>query len=153
MANGTTTLTGRAAAVLKALTDDGYASNSNIESPTSTNVKTTTLTYGPGREADAQEVAASLGLPSSALKQGTASGIHLLIGTDWPTGNTYPGGKASAAPVNTKVALNNAHAQSGDVTNSCVHVSTALTIPISPKYGITPAQSYARHPEVPDSAP
>ena len=153
VANGTTTLTGRAAAVLKALTDDGYASNSNIESPASTNVKTTTLTYGPGRDADAQEVANSLGLPSSALKQGTASGIHLLIGTDWPSGNTYPGGKSSAAPVNTKVALNNANVQTGNQTGSCAQVGTQDTVSLPGYGGMTPIRAYTLSPKVPDSAP
>ena len=153
VANGTTTLTGRAGELQKVLIADGYASNTDIESPPSTNIKTTTLTYGPGREADAQEVASSLGLPSSALKQGTTSGIHLLIGTDWPTGNTYPGGKASAPPADTKVALNNANVQTGDQTGSCAQVGTQDTVSLPGYGGMTPIRAYSLSPNVKDSAP
>ncbi|MFC1404827.1 MULTISPECIES: LCP family protein [Streptacidiphilus] len=153
VANGTTTLTGRASELQKVLIADGYASNTDIESPPSTNIKTTTLTYGPGRAADAQEVASSLGLPSSALKQGTASGIHLLIGTDWPTGNTYPGGKASAPPANTKVALSNANVQTGNQTGSCAQVGTQDTVSLPGYGGMTPIRAYALSPNVKDSAP
>ncbi|MFC1415081.1 LCP family protein [Streptacidiphilus cavernicola] len=152
VANGTT-VQGHAGAVLQSLISDGYASNSAIESPPSTDVRTTALSYGPGRQADAQEVAASLGLPSSALKQGSAAGIHLVIGADWTSGTVFPGGKASAAPLNTKVALSNAHVQTGNQTGSCAQVGTQYTVSLPGYGGMTPIRAYALSPKVPNSAP
>ncbi|WP_042410367.1 LCP family protein [Streptacidiphilus carbonis] len=152
VANGTTAQ-GHAGDVVKALISDGYASNSSTENPPSSHVKTTTLTYGPGRQADAQEVATSLGLPSSALKQGTSSGIHLLIGADWPSGNTFPGGKSSAPPANTKVALSNANVQTGNQTSTCAQVGTQDTVSLPGYGGMTPIRAYTLSPKVKDSAP
>ncbi len=152
VANGTTN-DNRATDVRQALISAGYASDSTVDSPPSTHIATTTLTYGPGRQADAQEVARSLGLPGSALKQGTAGGIHLLIGADWPSGTAFPGGKASAPPADTKVALTNANAQTGDKTDTCAPVGTYRTVKLPGHGAVTPTQAYSLSPDVPDSAP
>ncbi|WP_329135000.1 LCP family protein [Streptomyces sp. NBC_01476] len=146
--NGTSTI-GWAGTVLKKLTDAGFSPSStagNADAPTAT----TTLTYPAGQVAQAKAVATALGLPTSHVKQGTGDGIVLLLGADWTTGDTFPGGHP--APVDTKKALTGALAYNGGDKSTCVQVSTQRTI-ASPTGGITPEQSYARHPEIKDSAP
>ncbi|QMU74217.1 LCP family protein [Streptacidiphilus sp. P02-A3a] len=108
---------------------------------------TTVLTYGPGQAAQAQVTAKALGLPGSALKQGTSAGLSLVLGADWTSGTAFPHSKPVAPPVNTAAALANSHMQNGS-SNQCVAVSTSYTQP-----GATPAMEYAEHPNVPNSAP
>src|SRR5262249_50095241 len=93
--NGTT-VTGRAADVATALTDQGFGSATvTHRTPSSA---TTTLTYGTGQKAEAQTVVKALDLSSSHLKQGTGMGLTLVIGADWPSGTSFPGGSSSPAP-------------------------------------------------------
>ena len=54
----------------------------------------TSLTYGPGQRQQARAVAAALGLPARALHRAGTS-LTLVIGSDWPSGTTYPGSSAS----------------------------------------------------------
>jgi LCP family protein required for cell wall assembly len=141
--NGTGTQ-GRASTILSTLTDGGFSSSStagNAPAPAAT----TTLTYPSGDAAQAKAVASTLGLPSSHVKQGTGSGIVLLVGSDWPSGTVFPGGHAAA---DTQKALNGALSSNGG-KSGCVHVSTQDTI----TGGGTPEQAYANHPEVKNSAP
>ncbi len=147
--NGTG-LPGRAAAVLAALTGAGFSpasTSGNAPAPATT----TTLTYPAGHADRAHAVAAALGLPAASLRQGTAPALVLTLGADWPTGTVYPGGHPTTPPADPRRALNGAMEHNG-ATNGCVPVSTALTIP-TPTGGITPHQSYATHPDIPDSAP
>jgi LCP family protein required for cell wall assembly len=148
--NGTG-LSGRAGTIEQALISQGYSSGSTaLDAPE--NTAHTTLTYPASKAGEAKQVAGSLGLPSSALKQGTDSTLTLVIGTDWSTGSSYPGGKASPAAANTQVALNGAHDQTGNQTNSCAPVSTQYTVSLN-GVGMTPTQAYAESPGVANSAP
>ncbi|WP_436850240.1 LytR C-terminal domain-containing protein, partial [Streptomyces monashensis] len=56
---------------------------------------TTTLTYGTGQKPEAQAVASALGLPTSHLKQGSGTGLTLVIGSDWPSGTSFPADNGS----------------------------------------------------------
>jgi LCP family protein required for cell wall assembly len=147
--NGTG-ISGRAGAIEAALINQGYSNNSSAgDAPAAAK---TSLSYPAAQAAEAKEVAASLGLPSSALQQGSGSQITLIIGSDWTSGTSFPGGKASPAAADTKVALTGAHDQTGNQTGSCAPVSTQYTVALN-GIGMTPTQAYAQSPNVPNSAP
>jgi LCP family protein required for cell wall assembly len=146
--NGTS-VTGRASAVATALTDQGFSSGTttaNAPSPATTS----TLTYGTGQKAEAETVAKALGLSSSHLKQGTGSGLTLVIGSDWPSGTTFPGGKSAPAPADTKAAVGGAHASTADQARTCAKVSPYRTVNLN-GVPMTPAQAYAAARGKPDS--
>ncbi|MCL2553302.1 MAG: LCP family protein [Actinomycetia bacterium] len=138
--NGTG-ITGRAAAVATALVGNGFnpaTSAGNAPSPAAT----TTLTYGPGQKAEAQTAARALRLPATHLRPGTVQGLILLIGTDWSSGTTFPGGTGSPAPADTRAALSNTHAQTADESGTCAEVSRYRTVQIN-GVPMTPTQAYA----------
>lgn len=138
--NGTA-ITGRASDVATALTQQGFSSattTANAPSPAAT----TTLTYGTGQKAAAQTAAKALGLPASHLQQGTGTGLTLVIGGDWTSGSSYPGGSSSPAPADTKAAVSNAHAQTADEAKTCAKVSPYKTVSLN-GVPMTPAQAYA----------
>ncbi|MGW1811345.1 LCP family protein [Streptomyces sp. NPDC002078] len=146
--NGTS-VTGRASAVATALTDQGFSSGTttaNAPSPATTS----TLTYGTGQKAEAETVAKALGLSSLHLKQGTGSGLTLVIGSDWPSGTTFPGGKSAPAPADTKAAVGGAHASTADQARTCAKVSPYRTVNLN-GVPMTPAQAYAAARGKPDS--
>ncbi|MGW5460455.1 LCP family protein [Streptomyces sp. NPDC003996] len=146
--NGTS-VTGRASAIATALTDQGFSSGTttaNAPSPATT----TTLTYGTDQKAQANTVAKALGLPSSHLKQGTGSGLTLVIGSDWPSGTGFPGGTSSPAPADTQAAVGGAHASTADQAKTCAKVSPYRTVSLN-GVAMTPAQAYAAAPGKPDS--
>ncbi|MHA6761073.1 LCP family protein [Streptacidiphilus sp. PAMC 29251] len=150
--NGSST-NGRATTLHDALVKQGYSSNSTIGNAPSNSVKTTSLEYGAGRLDNAKQVAASLGLPASALKQVSGSRITLVIGADWPTGTAFPGGTVKAPAANTKVALDNASAKTGNQVNKCAQVGTQNTVSLPGYGGMTPIRAYSLSPKVKDSAP
>ncbi|MFF4054934.1 LCP family protein [Streptomyces sp. NPDC001668] len=138
--NGTR-ITGRASDVANALTGQGFSSattTANAPSPATT----TTLTYGTGRKAQAQTAAKALGLPTSHLVEGAGSGLTLVIGSDWTSGTTFPGGSSSPAPADTKAAVSNAHAQTADEAKTCAKVSPYKTVSLN-GVPMTPEQAYA----------
>ncbi|WP_405748037.1 LCP family protein [Streptomyces canus] len=146
--NGTE-ITGRASAIANALTDQGFSSattTANAPSPATT----TTLTYGTGRKAAAQTAAKALGLSTSHLEEGTGTGLTLVIGSDWTSGTTYPGGSSSPAPADTKAAVSNAHAQTADEAKKCAKVSPYKTVALN-GVAMTPEQAYAASPHKKDS--
>ncbi|MGC0405679.1 LCP family protein required for cell wall assembly [Streptomyces sp. SAI-126] len=137
--NGTE-ITGRASDVANALTGQGFSSattTANAPSPATT----TTLTYGTGHKAEAQTAAKALGLPTSHLREGTGGGLTLVIGSDWTSGTTFPGGSSSAAPADTKAAVSNAHAQTADEAKTCAKVSPYKTVSLN-GVPMTPEQAY-----------
>ncbi|MGW1290420.1 LCP family protein, partial [Streptomyces sp. NPDC002586] len=104
--NGTA-VNGRASDIASALTDQGFSSattTANAPSPATT----TTLTYGADQKDEAQTVAKALGLSSGHLKQGTGRGLTLVIGGDWPSGTSFPGGSSAPAPADTHAAVSTA---------------------------------------------
>ncbi|KUM93148.1 transcriptional regulator [Streptomyces cellostaticus] len=146
--NGTA-VTGRASAVATALTDKGFSSDTTTANAPSS-ATTTTLTYGTGRQAEAKTAAKALGLSASHLKQGTGTGLTLVIGSDWPSGASYPGGTSKPAPADTKAAVSNAHAQTADQAKTCAKVSPYKTVSLN-GVSMTPAQAYAAARKEPDS--
>ncbi|GAA2490168.1 LCP family protein [Streptomyces longisporus] len=146
--NGTT-ITGRASTIARALTDQGFSSGTTTaNAPSAAN--TTTLTYGTGLQTEAQTAAKALGLSSSHLRQGTGTGLTLVIGSDWPSGDSYPGGTSSPAPADTQAAVSNAHASTADQAKTCAKVSPYKTVQIN-GVPMTPAQAYAAARAEPDS--
>ncbi|MFG2881147.1 LCP family protein [Streptomyces sp. NPDC048297] len=147
--NGTA-ITGRASAVATALTDKGFSpatTTANAPEPATT----TTLTYGTGDKGAAQTAAKALALSASHLKQGTGTGLTLVIGGDWPAGTTFQGGdSASSAPADTQAAVSNAHAQTADQAKTCAKVSPYKTVEVG-GVPMTPAQAYAAARSRPDS--
>ncbi|AYN43416.1 LytR family transcriptional regulator [Streptomyces dangxiongensis] len=144
--NGTR-VTGRASAVADALAGQGFGSGTttgNAPSPATT----TTLAYGTGRKAAAQTVAKALGLPASHLRQGTGSGLTLVVGGDWTSGDDYPGG--SSAPTDTGTAVSHAHASTADQAKTCAKVSPYKTVTLH-GVSMTPSQAYAAARNKPDS--
>ncbi|MCX4751362.1 LCP family protein [Kitasatospora sp. NBC_01287] len=151
---------GRAGDLAEALKTAGYSSLTSATNAT-VSAAVSEVTYTAGREADAQEVAASVGLPSSAVRPGDGPGITLVIGKDWTAGSTFAaapagaGGAASPtapAPVNTQAALTNSEAQTADDSSKCAQVSTQDTVTIN-NIGMNPTKAYEKSPGVPDSAP
>ncbi|MFI7296705.1 LCP family protein [Streptomyces sp. NPDC050121] len=138
--NGTG-ITGRASTVATALTDAGFGSGTTTANAPSA-ATTTTLTYGADQNAEAQTAAKALGLPSSHLRQGSGTGLTLVVGSDWPSGTTYPGGASSPAPADTKAAVSGAHAQTADQAKTCAKVSPYKTVSLN-GVPMTPTQAYA----------
>jgi LCP family protein required for cell wall assembly len=146
--NGTA-ITGRASEIANALTGQGFSpatTTANAPSPAAT----TTLTYGTGQKAEAQAAAKALGLPTSHLDEGTGTGLTLVIGGDWTSGTTFPGGTSSRAPADTKAAVSNAHAQTADQAKKCAEVSPYKTVSLN-GVPMTPAQAYAEATDKKDS--
>ncbi|ALV54190.1 transcriptional regulator [Streptomyces sp. 4F] len=145
--NGTG-ITGRAATIATALTDQGFSSSTttaNAPSPATT----TTLTYGTDQKAEAQTVARALGLPSSHLRHGSSTGLTLVIGSDWTSGASFSGAASPPAAADTKAALSNAHASTAGSKN-CAKVSPYKTVSLD-GVPMTPSQAYASAPGKPDS--
>ncbi|MEU5592950.1 LCP family protein [Streptomyces sp. NPDC020298] len=146
--NGTT-ITGRASAVAGELTDQGFSSGTTTANAPSQSA-TTTLTYGTGQEAEAKTVAKALGLSSSHLKEGSGTGLTLVIGGDWPSGASFPGGTSTPAPADAKAAVGGAHAQTADKAKTCAKVSPYKTVELN-GVPMTPSQAYAAAKGKPDS--
>lgn len=142
---------GRASIIASALIAKGFSSGTTYGNAPAQSA-TTTLTYGPGQKAQATTVANALGLPASHLTQGTATGLTLVVGTDWPSGGTYPGGTSAAAPANPHAAVSDANAQTADQSKTCAKVSPYQTVELN-GVPMTPAQAYAEATNKPDSAP
>ncbi|OIJ69726.1 transcriptional regulator [Streptomyces mangrovisoli] len=136
--NGTT-VTGRAGEIATALTDKGFSSDTTTGNAASA-ATTTTLTYGSGQKAEATTAAKALGLPTKHVKAGSGSGLTLVIGSDWESGTTYPGGSSSSS-ADTQAAVSNAHAQTADEAKTCAKVSPYKTVSLN-GVAMTPAQAY-----------
>ncbi|OIV35933.1 transcriptional regulator [Mangrovactinospora gilvigrisea] len=159
------TARGRASTVQQALTAQGFAAGGTANA---TQTASTTLWYGPGEKAEAQAAADALGLPSSHLKQGSSAGLVLVVGTDWPTGTSYPGGTGSGSGSDSgsgsgssggksggssSDATDGAHAQTaGGKSSGCAPVSRFKTVSLN-GVPMTPTQAYAEAKDKPDSAP
>ncbi|WP_422960903.1 LCP family protein [Streptomyces spinosirectus] len=148
--NGTTT-GGRASTIAQALIAKGFSPNTTTGNAPAQSARTT-ITYGPGEQAQARTTAAALGLPASHLTQGSASGVVLVIGSDWPSGTSYGGAGDSGGSSDgtggsgnssdTHAAVADAHAQTADKAKSCAQVSPYKTVQIN-GVPMTPAQAYA----------
>jgi LCP family protein required for cell wall assembly len=116
-------VSGRAGAVAQRLNALGYTQATADNTPKSQSG--TTLTYPSDAEkANAQAVAKSLGLPSSAVKKSSSvPGITLVIGADWTSGTTYP--KSSKS--DTKAVLDQSAAVNAADTSQCMKVNPYYT--------------------------
>jgi LCP family protein required for cell wall assembly len=80
-------LAGRAHDVAAALAAAGFTQS--VGDVNTAYTAATSLTYGRGERAQARAVAQALRLPATALHR-SGSSLTLVIGTDWPTGTTFP---------------------------------------------------------------
>ncbi|WP_328664126.1 LCP family protein [Streptomyces sp. NBC_00328] len=144
--NGTG-ITGRASVVAAALTEKGFSPRTTTANAPAS-ATTTTLTYGTGQKGEALTAAKALGLSASHLKQGTGPGLVLVVGSDWPSGSTYPGG-SSSAPADSRTAVADAHASTAEA-KKCADVSPYKTVSLN-GVPMTPAQAYAAARNKPDS--
>ncbi len=152
--------TGRAGELATALKAAGYNPATAATNATANSAKSL-VEYAPGKQAEATEVAASVGLPASAVQPGTGTGVTLVIGADWTSGTTFTPGTGGAgagaattapAPVDTHAALSDTNAATADDNSKCAQVSTARTL-THEWSSMTPSQAYAKATNVPDSAP
>ncbi|MFF4702442.1 LCP family protein [Streptomyces sp. NPDC001288] len=141
--NGTD-ITGRASAIASSLISQGFSSGTTTANAPSS-ASTTTVSYGSGDKAEAQTVAKALDVPSSHVKQGSGTGVTLVIGSDWTTGTSYP-----AKSGDTKAAVSNANASTADDSKTCAKVSPYKTVNLN-GVPMTPAQAYAAAKGKPDS--
>ncbi|HEY6795483.1 MAG TPA: LCP family protein [Kineosporiaceae bacterium] len=130
---------GRAAGIAAALIADGFSPRTRAATG-SRHAATTSLVYGPDQRGQAQAVAAALDLPVTRLRQGTASGLVLTIGVDWPGGTRYPGGPAPSPDA--AGALAGSHAQTANQSGACAPVSHGRTVEVDHMI-MTPARAYA----------
>ncbi|HEV2638748.1 MAG TPA: LCP family protein [Actinocrinis sp.] len=129
-ASGTT---GRAATITQEVFGDGFVYVGGTDATWT--VATTTLEYEPSEAAAAHELAADLGLPTSALQAtSTTSQMTLTIGTDWQIGTAYPVIQPTPTPTGTGTATGPA-SSSADGTPS----SSPTTA------GSLPADSFAQN--------
>ncbi|MEU2778656.1 LCP family protein [Streptomyces sp. NPDC007162] len=141
--NGTT-ITGRASAIATYLISQGFSTRTTTANAPSS-ATTTSVTYGSGDKGEAATVAKALGVPGSHVKQGTGTGVVLVIGSDWTSGTSFP-----ATSGDTKAAVSNANASTADDSKTCAKVSQYKTVSLN-GVPMTPAQAYAAARSKPDS--
>ncbi|MFJ8442315.1 LCP family protein [Kitasatospora griseola] len=142
---------GRAGVLAEALRTAGFSKNTGTGKDMPT--EQSTVRYPAGKEADAQQVAAALGLPASAVQAGTGSSIELLIGADWKQGTSFPAAQGGpAAPVDPSAALKGADAVTADDESSCTQVSHENTVSLPGYGGMTPIKAFERSKDIPVSA-
>ncbi|WP_127355066.1 LCP family protein [Actinacidiphila soli] len=122
----TAAVSGRATTVVNKLTGLGYT-KAAVDSTTASSAGTT-ITYpsaeGNQGKANAEAVAKSLSLPTSAVKKSTkVTQLTLVIGSDWTTGSTYP--KSSKS--DTKAVLDQSAALNASNTSACMSVYAPYT--------------------------
>ncbi|MGW2815372.1 LCP family protein [Streptomyces sp. NPDC001415] len=82
---------GRATEVVTALKAKGFKkADTGSGGPASTSEVDYPKAAGAQGKADAESVAAALGLPASAVKATDVKGLTLVVGGDWRTGDSYP---------------------------------------------------------------
>ncbi|MFF0389875.1 LCP family protein [Kitasatospora sp. NPDC004615] len=142
----------RATELAQALQAAGFSKDT--AAGTNLSAEQSTVRYPAGKEGDAKQVAAALGMPESAVQAGSGSSIELVIGTDWKSGTTYPGGQGgSSAPVDPAAALKGAEASTADNEDTCVKVSHDYTAYLPGLGGMTPIKAFDKSPDIPLSAP
>ncbi|MFI6083652.1 LCP family protein [Streptomyces sp. NPDC051217] len=113
----------RATAVAGLLVGKGYTKAVSDATPDPTE-RTQVLFPSADLEGDAQAVAKSLGIPVSSAKKSTdVSGVTVVVGADWRSGDTYP---KSAAPDETKTP-DTARALNGADESECMEIQPGFT--------------------------
>ncbi|MFE9374587.1 LCP family protein [Streptomyces sp. NPDC006711] len=89
--DGRVTAKGRATEVVSALKDKGFTKAATGTSrPAATSEVDYPKAAGAQGKADAESVAAALGLPAGAVRTSDVKGLTLVVGGDWRTGASYP---------------------------------------------------------------
>ncbi|MEU1401720.1 LCP family protein [Streptomyces sp. NPDC005728] len=84
--------------------------------------KTQLLFPSADLEGDAQAVAEALGIPLSQVRRSTdVSGVTLIVGADWRTGDTYPKSKSPTKAPDTAAVL------PGNKEDACMEVQKGFT--------------------------
>ncbi|WP_330175515.1 LCP family protein [Streptomyces sp. NBC_01498] len=113
----------RATAVAGLLTAKGYTKAVSDATPDATE-RTEVLFPSADLEGDAQAVAKSLGIPVASVKKSAdVTGVTLIVGADWRTGDTYP---KSAAKDSDKTP-ESARALNGANDKECMEVQDGFT--------------------------
>ncbi|QHY95878.1 Putative transcriptional regulator YvhJ [Streptomyces sp. S4.7] len=113
----------RATAVAGLLNSEGYTKAVADVTPDAT-ARTEVLFPSADLEGDAQAIAKSLGIPVSSAKKSTdVSGVTLVVGADWRTGDTYP---KSAAKDEGKTP-DTARALNGADDTECMEIQPGFT--------------------------
>ncbi|MFM9371567.1 LCP family protein [Streptomyces sp. Da 82-17] len=126
--NGTATATtpsvpGRASAVAAVLQGEGYARAAADQSTAPRQERTVVRFPSAELEGDAQAVAKSLGLPMSSVEESKdVTGVTLVVGADWPSGDVPP--KPEAKDDRTPES---AEAMNGADDGACMHVNPNFT--------------------------
>ncbi len=124
--------TGRSTALAEALVGQGF--KNAVRDTAAVPKSPSKLLYPAGKQDEAKALAASVGLPDSALKESTVSATHLtlVVGTDWTTGTQFPGaaaggggGGAAAAqpPAPTAMPTTAKSQNAADDANQCMDVN------------------------------
>jgi LCP family protein required for cell wall assembly len=119
--NGEAPTPQRAGAVVQALQGKGFtrATKDTVLTP---EAKTVILYPSADLEGDAQAAAKALGVPLGSVRKSTdVSGVTLIVGADWRTGNAYP---ASAKPTK---APQSAAVLNGDKKDACMEIQKGFT--------------------------
>jgi LCP family protein required for cell wall assembly len=129
--NGTRTsaqapVPGRASAVTRLLTAQGFTRAVADQSVTLAEPRTVIRYPSADLEGDAQAVAKSLKIPLSSVQRSTdVSGVTLVVGADWREGDTYP--KAAADGADDRKALDKTQTQNGGDASKCMSVEDGYT--------------------------
>jgi LCP family protein required for cell wall assembly len=109
----------RAGSIADLLARQGYTRATSDTSETLSEDQTVVQYPSAELEGDAQAVAKSLGIPMSSVKKSTGvSGVTVVVGSDWRTGNTYP----KQAPPKAGDLPSNSDAINGGDTSQCMDV-------------------------------
>ncbi|WP_374212033.1 LCP family protein [Streptomyces sp. C10-9-1] len=113
---GEAAVLGRATAVAAALDGRGFTGARTDRTPEAER-RTQVLFPSADLEGDARAIAAALDVPGSAVRKSTeVSGVTLIVGADWRTGDTFPkADPVSGPPENTETVM-------GDDEGACMDV-------------------------------
>ncbi|MFE1878719.1 LCP family protein [Streptomyces diastatochromogenes] len=111
----------RASAVTQVLQAKGFT-QAKADITAATEAKTLLLYPSADLEGDAQAVAKALGVPLSQVRRSTdVSGVTLIVGADWRTGDTYPKTKSPTKAPESAAVL------PGDKEDACMEVQKGFT--------------------------
>ncbi|MEU4090723.1 LCP family protein [Streptomyces aureus] len=111
----------RALTVARLLRDKGFTQAAE-DTTLTPRAKTTVLYPSADLEGDAQAAAKALGVPfTSVLRSTDVSGVTLIVGSDWRTGDSYPGSAKPTKAPESSAALN------GDKDDACMEVQKGFT--------------------------
>ncbi|HET9169572.1 MAG TPA: LCP family protein [Actinospica sp.] len=120
-ASGTTK---RYQTVVEQVFQDGFVYSSGSDATTTQS--STTLAYSASEAAAADELAADLRLPSSALQEtGTGTTLVLTIGTDWTSGATYSTAGSSYSASAAISVPSDSYEENGANASACVTANPA----------------------------